>query len=360
MFKSRRVWIAVGISVLFLVWFFAQFDVRDMWGNLGKADYKLLIPAVCAYFVAVLFRSIRWQYLMAPVKELSVRRLYPVVVVGYMANNILPIRLGELVRSYYLGERESVSKVSTLATIAVERVFDGLTLLFFAAVVSFSLPLASFLEELSSDLGVHWLIIVLVTSLPFLVSAVIMTFAACLPSQFQVVINMVTAILPARFRGRVSGLIQMFVNGLVALNHPGKLAYVFVLSVPVWLLEAIMYYIIALSFDLHGVFGTVDLIAVILMVTAISNLAISIPAAGGGVGTFEVAAASTLTILGVDEALAAAYTIALHVALLLPVTLAGIIYLWFDKVSIGELARESQAESDTAEHGLTQNTEEVI
>ena len=119
MFKSRRVWIAVAISVLFLVWFFAQFDVRDMWENLGKADYKLLIPAVCAYFVAVLFRSIRWQYLMAPVKKLSVWRLYPVVVVGYMANNILPIRLGELVRSYYLGERESVSKVSTLATIAV-------------------------------------------------------------------------------------------------------------------------------------------------------------------------------------------------------------------------------------------------
>ena len=331
-----------------------------MLGNLGKAHYQFLIPAVCAYFVSVLFRSIRWQYLLTPVKVLSVRRLYPVVIVGYMANNILPIRLGELVRSYYLGEREGVSKVSALATIAVERVFDGLTLLFFAAVVSFSLPVASFLEELSSDAGIHWLIIVLVTSLPFVLSAAIMTFAACFPSKFQVITHIVVSILPTRFRQRVSGLIQMFVNGLVVLNHPGKLAYVFVLSGPVWLSEAVMYYIIALAFDLQGVFGNFDLIAVILMVTAISNLAISIPAAGGGVGTFEVAAASTLTILGVDEALAAAYTIALHVALLLPVTLAGIIYLWFDRVSIGQLARESQSGSVTAEYGLTQNTEDAI
>ena len=130
MHKSYRFWLAIGISALFLGIFLSRLDIGETWEILGEANYFALVPAILVYFGSVFFRTFRWQYLLAPVKGLSVRRLYPVVVVGYMANNILPVRLGEVVRAYYVGEREKVSKVAALATIAVERVFDGLTLLF--------------------------------------------------------------------------------------------------------------------------------------------------------------------------------------------------------------------------------------
>ena len=146
MHKSFRFWLAIGISVVFLGIFLSRLDLRETWELMGEANYLLIIPAVLVYFGSVYFRTLRWQYLMAPVKRLSVPRLYPVVVVGYMANNILPVRLGEVVRAYYVGEREKVSKVSALATIAVERVFDGLTLLFFAAVVGLFLPIVGLLQ----------------------------------------------------------------------------------------------------------------------------------------------------------------------------------------------------------------------
>ena len=119
MLKSYRFWLAIGVSLLFLGLFFSRIDLGDTWEKLGEANYLLLLPAILVYFVAVYFRALRWRYLLAPVKRMAVVRIYPVVVVGYMANNLLPLRIGEVVRAYYLGEREKVSKVSALATIAV-------------------------------------------------------------------------------------------------------------------------------------------------------------------------------------------------------------------------------------------------
>ena len=348
MHKSFRFWLAIGISVAFLGLFVSRLDVGETWEILGEANYLALIPAILVYFGSVLFRTLRWQYLLAPVKSLEVRRLYPVVVVGYMANNILPVRLGEVVRAYYVGEREKVSKVAALATIAVERVFDGLTLLFFAAVVGLFLPLVGLLQGLAEKAGIPWELLALAMSLPFVGVLLLLIAAASSPPWFETLIDRTTGILPARVRDRVRGLAYVFIDGLGSLKDPRRLAMVFLLSLPVWLMEALMYYIIAFSFDLHTSFGLMEMAGVILLVTAVSNLATSIPAAGGGIGAFEVAAASTLTLLGAEASAAGAYTIVLHAALLVPVTLLGFVFLWTENVSLGQLTRESRRSSSPA------------
>ena len=345
MHKSFRFWLAIGISVLFLGIFLSRLDLRDTWEHIGEANYFLLVPAIIVYFGSVYFRTLRWQYLLAPVKKLRVQRLYPVVVVGYMANNILPVRLGEVVRAYYVGERENVSKVSALATIAVERVFDGLTLLFFAAIVGAFLPLAGVLQGLADKAGVPWVLLALAMSLPFAGVLLFMVAAAMSPPWFVVLLDRTTGMLPGRIRDRVRGLINVFIAGLASLKDPRRLAVVFLLSLPVWLMEALMYYIVAFSFDLQNTFGLAELAGVILLVTAVSNLATSIPAAGGGVGAFEVAAAATLEVLGADASAAGAYTIVVHAALLLPVTLLGFVFLWAEKVSFGQLTRDSRMQA---------------
>ena len=346
MLKSYRFWIAIGISLLFLGLFFSRIDLRETWEKLGEADYFLLIPAILVYFVAVYFRTLRWRYLLAPVKTLAVVRLYPVVVVGYMANNLLPLRLGEMIRAYYIGEREKISKVSALATIAVERVFDGLTLLFFAAVVSLFLPLIGLLQGLGERAGIPWVLLVLAMSMPFVLIAAFMVVASSSPRWLETLVDRVTERLPGRVGSRVNGLAHLFIDGLAVLQSPRRLLAVCLLSLPVWLLEALMYYLLAFSFDFDQVFSMAEMAGVILLVTAVSNLATAVPAAGGGIGTFEVAAAATLTLLGVEASTAGAYTIVVHTALLVPVTLLGLIYLWIDKISLGQLTRESRAQSN--------------
>ena len=341
MHKSLRFWLAIGASLLFLGLFFSRIDPGETWERLEEANYLLLAPAIAVYFAAVFFRTLRWQYLLSPIKWLAVARLYPVVVVGYMANNLLPVRLGEVVRAYYLGEREKVSKVSSLATIAVERVFDGLTLLFFAAAVSLFLPLVGLLQGLGERAGVPWVLLALAMSMPFVLVAAFMVVASYSPRWLGTLVERLTAVLPAPLRTKASGLVSMFIEGLAVLQHPRRLLGVFLLSLPVWLAEALMYYLLAFSFDLQSVFNVTELAGVILLVTAISNLAISIPTAGGGIGAFEVAAAATLSLLGADESTSGAYAIVVHAALLVPVTLLGLLYLWTDRTSLRKLTRES-------------------
>ena len=345
MLKSYRVWLAIGVSLLFLGLFFSRIDIGETWEKLGEADYFLLIPAILVYFVAVYFRTLRWQYLLSPVRTLAVARLYPVVVVGYMANNLLPVRLGEVVRAYYLGEREKVSKASALATIAVERVFDGLTLLFLAVFVSMFLPLAGLLQGLGERAGIPWVILALAMSMPFVLIAAFMVVASSSPRWLLALVDRITAMLPEQVGSRVNGLAHLFIDGLAVLQSPRRLLDVFLLSFPVWLLEALMYYLLAFSFNLDQVFSLAEMAGVVLLVTSVSNLATSVPAAGGGIGTFEVAAAATLTLLGAEASTAGAYTIVVHMALLVPVTLLGLAFLWMDKMSLGQLTRESRAQS---------------
>ena len=119
MATNLKYWAGFGVSALLLVLFLFTVNIRQMIDALGDANYWFLVPAVGAYLVSIYFRAIRWSVLLRHLKPVTIRRLYPVVVVGYMANNLLPMRLGELVRSHYLGEREGISKTSALATIFV-------------------------------------------------------------------------------------------------------------------------------------------------------------------------------------------------------------------------------------------------
>ena len=142
-----------------------QADISDLKNALRNANYYLLAPSIVVYFFAVFFRAIRWRYLLSPMGQFPVGRLYSVVVIGYMANNLLPVRLGELVRSYYLARRENVSASSALATIAVERVYDGITLLAFAALSApWLLLLGEFdgAADVSRTTGVIFLVIIIV------------------------------------------------------------------------------------------------------------------------------------------------------------------------------------------------------
>jgi len=131
--NTWQFWLALAVSVLFLLFLVYQVDLGEIRSALGDANYLFVVPAVALYFVAVYFRAVRWRFLLSPLRLIPVRRLYPVIVIGYMANNVLPARLGELVRSYYLARREQFNTSSALATVAVERVYDGVTLLAFAA-----------------------------------------------------------------------------------------------------------------------------------------------------------------------------------------------------------------------------------
>ena len=139
---------------------------------------------------------------------------------------------------------------------------------------------------------------------------------------------------PGRLKASAELLLTGFLQGLASLRNPRRVLAALLFTLPIWLAEAVMYYLIAFGFHLGQPFHG------ILLTTSTSNLATSLPSSAGGVGPFEYATRLTLESLEVGAEVAAAYAITLHVALLAPVTLLGLFFLWSMNISLGEMARQ--------------------
>ena len=340
MLLTPRFWLGTLVSLALIILFLWKIDFGQTGRELRDADYSFFAPAVLLYFIALGFRSVRWRYLLLHLKVIPPWRLYPVVAIGYLANNVLPVRLGELVRAHALGEREGVSKASALATVAVERVMDGLTLIFLVAVVWPFLPWTDVLKADDGGLNILWVVLSVLVGLVFLVGFLVLLALAASPEMGRRLASLVTSVLPAGLRPRVERLIYLLIEGLGALRNPRRLLVISAISLPVWLIEAAMYYILSISFDLDLPFQ------VILLVTATSNLATAIPSSIGGIGPFEVVAKSTLVAFSIGAEPAAAYAFFVHiVALWIPANLLGLVFLSRGNLSLRRLVTGSSVDS---------------
>ena len=348
MLVSPRILLGMGVSLAFLLLFFVIVDVGDMGQALAAAKYRFILPAIALYFVALFFRSLRWQFLLTPVSRIPVARLFPVVTVGYMANNLLPARLGEIARAYYLERREGLSTSTGLATVVVERIYDGLTLLFLVALAVPFLIFGGLVDGSGTTSEITWAIVGGITALVFITAIVVLTLIALKPG-FSGFIERLANLLPKPLRPKARELISLFIEGLSVLREPRRHLGLFLLSLPVWLLEGSMYLIVALSFDLPSYFEPAAMvIPVVILVTAVSNLATSIPSSPGSLGTFEAPAVAALALVGLGagtnggEGVAGAYAVLVHVTALLPVTVLGLLYLWFGNLSLSRLLRREE------------------
>src|SRR4030043_2062252 len=132
--KRWQFWLGLLISSIFLYLVLRKIDYLQLWQVLKSANYWWLIPGVAVYFVALWVRSWRWHYLLRPLKAIPTRPMFPIVTMGYAFNNIFPARAGEVVRAVILKRKEGVPISASLATIIVERVFDGIVMLAFVFV----------------------------------------------------------------------------------------------------------------------------------------------------------------------------------------------------------------------------------
>lgn len=324
--SSRNVRLAIGllISAVFMWLALRGLHLPDVWVSLTSAEYVWLIPSIAVYFLAVGVRTWRWDYLLRPIKQISLRRLFPIVVIGYMGNNVYPFRAGELLRAFLLRQQEAVPVSSSLATIVVERVFDGLVMLLFVFV---ALPFA----PLPSD-SIRF--VVIGGSALFFVALVVFFLMAAVPQRMMSFTTwFVERLVPSRFRAPILGFVERFIDGLAALRSVRGVVMIFLTSVLIWLLETVKYW-----FVMHAFSFEVSFFALMLM-NGVVNLATTLPSAPGYIGTFDGPGIAVLTLYGVEPGLAAAYTLTLHAALWLPITLLGIYYMFRIQLRWADIGR---------------------
>ncbi|MCX2726370.1 lysylphosphatidylglycerol synthase transmembrane domain-containing protein [Thermomicrobium sp. 4228-Ro] len=305
----RRIGLGIVLSIVFLVLALRGQDYAALVAALRSASYGWLLPAVAVYFVGVVLRAIRWSILLSPVRSLSWRQLLPAVSVGYMANNVLPFRTGEIVRAYAVGRQFGVSKTATLATIVLERLLDGLTMLGFIVVAATAVALDSALQRVA-----------LVATVLFLPAFGLLIVAAR-SSRLLSLVLWLLRYMPAALRARVERMVRSGFSGVAVFRNSSALVQAIGLSVAAWLAEAAMYALVARAFAL-------DLsLVLILLTTAVANLATLIPSSPGYIGPFEAGVLLVLAgVAGVPRPLAFSYAIVLHAALYLPITLVGLAF----------------------------------
>src|SRR5579884_2409849 len=141
------------VSLLLVILALRHVDFGALSRFLANANYLYIAAAAAMYFVDLAFRSVRWQVLLRSSAPVSWRRLYPVLAIGYMANNLLPARIGELSRVYLVRRREQISASTVLASVAIERVVDGVTVLTLLVLTLPVLPETTWLGPLTRIAG---------------------------------------------------------------------------------------------------------------------------------------------------------------------------------------------------------------
>jgi uncharacterized protein (TIRG00374 family) len=343
-FGNKAFWLGAIGSAAFLAVFVVLFvDFDTIGGVLSDANYAYIAPSLVFYFIAVWFRSARWKFLLRPLIGKPKKSIYSVVVVGYMANNLIPVRIGEIVRSYYLSLRESCSAPAAFGTVAVERATDVLALLFFLAAAGLlgTVGVERAVGDISSDIPGGAPVLALVALLPFVgVFSVVVIISTTSSKTVLGWLDRMMFMVKRNPRSRLLGIAERLLEGLTVVSSPTDLLKVFAWSIPVWGSEAVMYYLIALGFDLRPVFDSqIEFIAAILVFTSAANLAGVLPSTAGSWGPFDFFGAAALVALGVGQDVAAAYALTVHVGLWIPPTVLGAVLLVLDGNSLSGLMK---------------------
>lgn len=332
-YKRWIIWLGLAISAVFLYFAFRKINYQELWQTLKQTRWIWLLPGLAVYFLAVVIRSWRWQYLLKPLKKVSITTLFPIVNIGYMGNNVFPLRMGEVLRAVVLKRREDVAISGSLATIVVERIFDAVVVVGFVLLNLGRLAGVSAFSQLSGL--ATWAVII------FLAGLTIFILIAMFPKPATNLIHVLLGrLLPERFRQSIFNIIDKFLEGLMSLRSPKDAVMILVTSILIWLLETGLYWSVNQSLGLGLDFGQ------LMLLNGVVNLVLLIPAAPGGLGTFDAAGRAVLEAFTIAAEPALGYTLVLRIALWVPITLVGAIYFVREGLKWTTDVGEMEAQAD--------------
>jgi uncharacterized membrane protein YbhN (UPF0104 family) len=325
---GRGRWIVgIVVSIFFLWVAFRQVsDVGHLADALGSANYLWLAPAVLLYLGGLFVRAVRWRILLLPIARIPVAPLFGILSIGFLVNNVLPARLGEIARAILVGRRHGVSRSAALATVVVERIFDGVVMLLFLGVAS---------ATAGARVAPEWLeVLVPLTAAAFGGAGIALAVLALAPTFALGLAARLLAPFPARLRESALSVANKFITGLGVLQDLELAAGVLATSIVAWLLELGAYVAVGQDYRLTGEFNAY------LLALSVANLGTMIPSSPGYVGTFDALVQRALAVFAVAPAPALAYAFVLHLSIWLPPTLMGFFYLWRYNLSLSRLTRE--------------------
>jgi hypothetical protein len=307
--KNRLAVVMIGLAVSAVFVFLAVrgLDLSAVGAAFSSAVLWPWVPlGVAAYLCSHVARGVRCRMLVARHADISLATATHVVVVGYAANNVLPARLGELVRSGMLAERAAMPLAQSIALTVIERVLDGLMMLALLVLATLTIDVAGWMREL-----------VYVALAVFGLATAVVAIAAYAPAVILRLAQRAARPLGERWRARADRLAHSVTAAGACLREPRAAARLLAVSLLVWALEAGMYVTLLPTL---GIPVTWQLGVTTMCVTGFGLL---LPSSPGSIGPYHYFASQTLIGFGVAAPTALAYATLVHLAFYVPVTLWG-------------------------------------
>jgi len=357
--KSGKFWIGILISGVFLYVAFRGIDFGALVKVIGGLNPIWIFVGFGFYILNLVVRAVRWQYIYRHVKPVSFWGIMGATIVGYFANNVLPMRLGEVARAVYIGEKEGADKSASLGTIAVERIFDVILAL---ALLALTFILFPFPKELIGEWTVYFKSAGQAFGLISAVGLVAMIVMVKRRDWTLRTLDRVLGPLPERIRSSAGKLAHSFIDGLAILTSPFEVLVLLFMSVMVYLTNLWPIWCVGLAFGVPGMNFT---FTEQLFLLAAGAVAAAIPASPGFVGTFHYATKKAVAIIlvvkfaqggiaatGIEPGMfgewGLSYAVLVHALYIITTTTTGAIILAYSGVSFSRLHGEA-AELKTEE-----------
>ncbi|HEX7344881.1 MAG TPA: lysylphosphatidylglycerol synthase transmembrane domain-containing protein [bacterium] len=357
---KRRVAVGLALSLLFIYLSFWKLDLAGLFSGeagilaafFGQPRIKLhqlgevltqvrffyIILSVLLLIFSLFFRAQRWRIILQPVSpQIRYWPVYAAMNAGYMINNVLPLRLGEILRAYILGKAENVSKSSVLATIIVERVIDSLAALILLGITLFFFPFPDWIRNGLFYLG------------GAIILLVIFLFALLIKTAWTLeLLRRMLKPFPQKWTEPVLKAINSFSGGLEILRSSHHYIAVLIHTVILQICYIVSVFVILLAFNLMApeypkIIDNPLLASVVLLV--IITIGISIPSAPGAVGTFHGIVAFGVSLFGVSAEISLGFAIILHLVNYIPLTALGLACFWSQHFKFSEVRKQLPGES---------------
>jgi len=312
----KRFIISLLISGLLFYFAFKGVDWNAFKDGFARIDYLYLLIVFPLLLLVQWIRSYRWGVILKPIKRIDQSTLFPITSVGFMGILLLPARTGELLRPYLISQQKGLDLRSALATIVVERVLDGLTIMGFLVLVILFIPLPLWVHQAGY-----------LSFAVFLSLLLVLFLLATREERTMSIIRILTKWLPQRVQNGTQAFVSSFTEGLRILPDLRRLGLGVALSLIIWTLMGLVFYILLLCFHMR-----LPLIAgyTLLVIVVIG---IMIPGAPGFVGNFHFACVVGLSLFGIPRSEALSYAIVNHLVVVLFTVALGVIFLPRVKIS---------------------------
>lgn len=330
MAKKKEVmiyYVGIGISLIFVIYAAVKMDFAKALEVILSANAIWLLPLIAINFVTFYFRALRWRYILQPSKEIPVLDIYSALCIGFMANMILPMRAGELIRAYLISKKEKISLSNVFGTIVLERMLDLFATIVLLIIVIFVASPPNISTEVWVSLKKGGITI----SVIFILAAMFLVTLVHNYTKVNSFLYYSYRVFPTGIAKKIENLMSSFRDGLKTLEEGRHIFVITIYNFFVWVTIVIMNFAFLAMFNIDASLEMTFVLSLFIV------FGVMVPSSPGFVGPLHAGIIIALGLYGIqfDEALGIAIVIQLVIFFLL--VIPGLFFLWHSGLSLSKI-----------------------